>query len=66
MFYARKTQFKKIIVIQKEFFLQLLVLLGSLQANEVLKTILNFKNDLNNQYFIIFDSIKMNLRKCKN
>ena len=48
-------------------------ILGSLQANEVLKTILNFKNDLNNQ-MIIFDSIKINLRniklsynpKCKN
>ena len=39
-------------------------ILGSLQANEVLKTILNFKNDLNNQ-MIIFDSIKINLRKIK-
>ena len=41
-----------------EFFLQLQVILGSLQANEVLKTILNFKNNLNNQ-MIIFNSIKL-------
>jgi molybdopterin/thiamine biosynthesis adenylyltransferase len=39
-------------------------ILGSLQANEVLKTILNFKNDLNNQ-MIIFDSIKSNFRNIK-
>ncbi len=38
--------------------------LGSLQANEVLKTILNFKNNLSNQ-MIIFDSIKTNFRKIK-
>ena len=36
--------------------------LGSLQANEVLKTILNLKDGLDNQ-MIIFDSIKMNFRK---
>ena len=39
-------------------------ILGSLQANEVLKTIIGLKNDLNNQV-IIFDSIKINLRKIK-
>tara|TARA_B100001248_G_scaffold255168_1_gene234555 strand:+ start:115 stop:858 length:744 start_codon:yes stop_codon:yes gene_type:complete len=39
-------------------------ILGSLQANEVLKTILDFKDDLNNQ-MIIFDSIKSNLRNIK-
>tara|TARA_B100000941_G_scaffold286347_1_gene259752 strand:+ start:2917 stop:3666 length:750 start_codon:yes stop_codon:yes gene_type:complete len=47
--------------------------MGSLQANEVLKTILNLKNDISNQ-MIIFDSIKTNFRsvkltynpKCKN
>ena len=39
-------------------------ILGSLQANEVLKTILNFRNNLNNQ-MIIFDSIKSNLRNVK-
>jgi len=39
-------------------------ILGSLQANEVLKTIIGLKNDLDNQ-MIIFDSIKMNLRKIK-
>ena len=39
-------------------------ILGSLQANEVLKTIIGFKNDLNDQ-MIIFDSIRMNLRKIK-
>ena len=39
-------------------------ILGSLQANEVLKTILDLKDDLNNQ-MIIFDSIKSNLRNIK-
>ena len=39
-------------------------ILGSLQANEVLKTILGFKNSLDNQ-IMIFDSIKINLRKVK-
>ena len=39
-------------------------ILGSLQANEVLKTILGLKNGLNNQ-MMIFDSIKINLRKVK-
>ena len=39
-------------------------ILGSLQANEVLKTIIGLKNDLNDQ-MIIFDSIRMNLRKIK-
>lgn len=38
--------------------------LGSLQANEVLKTILNFKNDLNNQ-MIVFNSIKLRFRSIK-
>ena len=39
-------------------------ILGSLQANEVLKTIIGLRNSLNNQ-MIIFDSIKINLRKVK-
>ena len=39
-------------------------IMGSLQANEVLKTIIGLKNDLDNQ-MIIFDSIKINLRKIK-
>ena len=47
--------------------------LGSLQANEVLKTILNLKNNLDNQ-MLIFNSIKTSFRnvklscnpKCKN
>ena len=39
-------------------------ILGSLQANEVLKTILDLKDDLNG-YMIIFNSIKYNLRKIK-
>ena len=39
-------------------------ILGTLQANEVLKTILNLKNDLNNR-MIIFDSIKSNFRNIK-
>ena len=37
-------------------------ILGSLQANEVLKTILNFKKNRNNQ-IVIFDSLTTNLRK---
>ena len=39
-------------------------ILGSLQANEVLKTILNFKDSLNSE-IIIFESIKYNFRKVK-
>ena len=38
--------------------------LGSLQANEVLKTILNLKKNRTNQ-IIIFDSLTTNLRKVK-
>ena len=38
--------------------------LGSLQASEVLKTILGFKHSLNNQ-MIVFDSIKTNFRNIK-
>ena len=39
-------------------------ILGSLQANEVLKTIIGLENSLHNQ-IVIFDSIKINLRKVK-
>ena len=39
-------------------------ILGSLQASEVLKTILDFKDDLNNQ-MIVFDSIKLSFRNIK-
>ena len=39
-------------------------ILGSLQANEVLKTIVGIRNSLHNQ-MMIFDSIKINLRKIK-
>ena len=39
-------------------------ILGSLQANEVLKTILGLKDDLDNK-FLIFNSLKMTLRKIK-
>ena len=39
-------------------------ILGSLQANEVLKTILGIKTDLSNK-MMIFDSIKTNFRKVK-
>tara|TARA_B100000614_G_C14458309_1_gene457349 strand:- start:37 stop:786 length:750 start_codon:yes stop_codon:yes gene_type:complete len=39
-------------------------ILGSLQANEVLKTILNLKDDLNGNV-LIFDSLKMITRKSK-
>ena len=38
--------------------------MGSLQANEVLKSILNTKNDLNN-HVLIFDSLKSEFRKTK-
>ena len=39
-------------------------ILGSMQANEVLKTILNFENNLHNR-MIIFNSIKSNFRNIK-
>ena len=39
-------------------------ILGSLQANEVLKTILDFRNDLNSN-ILVFDSLKMTLRRIK-
>ena len=39
-------------------------IMGSLQANEVLKTILGIKKDLNNK-IIIFDAIKTNFRTLK-
>ena len=39
-------------------------ILGSLQANEVLKTIIGLRNSLDNQ-MLIFNSIKINLRKVK-
>ena len=39
-------------------------ILGSLQANEVLKTILDLKDDLNGN-ILIFDSLKMIIRKSK-
>ena len=39
-------------------------ILGSLQANEVLKTILDLKDDLNGN-ILIFDSLKMTIRKSK-
>ena len=39
-------------------------IMGSLQTNEVLKTILNLKNDLSNQ-ILIFDSLKTEFRKLK-
>ena len=38
--------------------------IGSLQANEVLKSILNLKEDLNTN-MLIFNSLKMTLRKVK-
>ena len=37
-------------------------ILGSLQANEVLKTILGFKNSFNN-HMMVFNSIKIILEK---
>ena len=38
--------------------------MGSLQANEVLKTVLNLKSDLNTN-MLIFNSLEMNLRIAK-
>ena len=38
--------------------------MGSLQANEVLKTVLNLKSDLNTN-MLIFNSLKMSLRTAK-
>ena len=39
-------------------------IMGSIQANEVLKTILNLKNDLSSN-MLIFNSLKMSLRNVK-
>ena len=39
-------------------------ILGTLQANEVLKTILNFKDDLNGNFYI-FNSLNISLRKIR-
>jgi molybdopterin-synthase adenylyltransferase len=39
-------------------------IMGSLQANEVLKTILHFEDFLNN-HILIFDSLKINFKKIK-
>ena len=39
-------------------------IMGSLQANEVLKSILNSKDKLNNQ-ILIFDALKTDFRKSK-
>ena len=39
-------------------------IIGAFQANEVLKTILNLKDDLNNN-FLVFNSLKMSFRKVK-
>jgi adenylyltransferase/sulfurtransferase len=39
-------------------------IIGALQANEVLKTVLNLKDDLNNN-ILVFNSLSMSLRKIK-
>jgi len=39
-------------------------IMGTLQANEVLKTILNLKSDLNTN-MLVFNSLKINLRTVK-
>ena len=39
-------------------------IMGTLQANEVIKTILNFKEDLDNN-LLVFNSINISLRKVK-
>ena len=38
--------------------------MGSLQANEVLKTVLSLKDDLNTN-ILVFNSLSMSLRKIK-
>ena len=39
-------------------------IIGALQANEVLKTVLGLKDDLNNN-ILVFNSLTMSLRKIK-
>ena len=39
-------------------------IMGSLQANEVIKTVLDFKEDLDNN-LLVFNSINISLRKVK-
>ena len=39
-------------------------IMGSLQANEVIKTVLDFKEDLDNN-LLVFNSINVSLRKVK-
>ena len=39
-------------------------IIGTLQANEVLKTVLNLKDDLNNN-ILVFNSLSMSLRKIR-
>ena len=39
-------------------------IVGALQANEVLKTVLGLKDDLNNN-MLVFNSLSMSLRKIK-
>ena len=39
-------------------------IIGALQANEVLKTVLDLKDDLNNN-ILVFNSLSMSLRKIK-
>ena len=39
-------------------------IVGALQANEVLKTVLGLKDDLNNN-ILVFNSLSMSLRKIK-
>ena len=63
MLYARQAYFRKNCETEG-IFSPVAGILGSLQANEVLKTIIGLKNGLNNQ-MIIFNSIKINLRKVK-
>ena len=68
-----RNRLMRITVVLREFFSPVAGILGSLQANEVLKTILNFKDNFDNQ-MMIFDAIKNNFRtvrlscspKCKN
>ena len=39
-------------------------IIGTFQANEVLRTILNLKSDISG-HMIIFDGLKLNFRKSK-
>ena len=52
------------IIVKDGIFSPVAGIMGSLQANEVLKTILNNKNDLSS-HLIVFNGLKSSIRKSK-